>query len=173
MSSFPAPGPLITPVLFIAFNRVQPARKVMEAIREAKPPRLYFACDGPRNEAERNRCEEVRALVSMVDWDCEVFTRFSDVNLGVMMGESIAMDWFFENEEEGIILEDDTWPSQSFFWFCQELLERYRHDERVWCIMGNTMMGGSWEEDSYYFSAHGYGAYWGWAGWRRYGKSMM
>lgn len=112
MSSFPAPGPLITPVLFIAFNRVQPARKVMEAIREAKPPRLYFACDGPRNEAERNRCEEVRALVSMVDWDCEVFTRFSDVNLGVMMGESIAMDWFFENEEEGIILEDDTWPDR-------------------------------------------------------------
>lgn len=169
MSSFLAPGPLITPVLFIAFNRVQPARKVMEAIREAKPPRLYFACDGPRNEAERNRCEEVRALVSMVDWDCEVFTRFSDVNLGVMMGESIAMDWFFENEEEGIILEDDTWPSQSFFWFCQELLERYRHDERVWCIMGNNLMM-EWEheeEDSYYFSAHGYGAYWGWAGWRR------
>lgn len=169
MSEFKAPGSLTTPVLFIAFNREEPARKVMEAIREARPPRLYFACDGPRNEGERERCEKVRALVSMVDWECELHTRFSDVNLGVMMGESTAMNWFFENEEEGIILEDDTWPNQSFFWYCQELLERYRDDERVWCIMGNNLMT-EWKvdgDDSYYFSAHGYGAYWGWAGWRR------
>ena len=169
MDSFAAPGPLTTPVLFIAFNREEPARIVMEAIRAAKPPRLYFACDGPRNEAEKERCEKVRALVSIVDWDCEVFTRFSAINLGVMRAESGAMDWFFENEEEGIILEDDTCPDQSFFWYCQELLERYRHDDRVWCIMGNNLMT-EWkvkEEASYYFSAHGYGAYWGWAGWRR------
>lgn len=167
-----APAPeftLNTPVLFIAFNRVGPARKVMEAMREAKPPRLYFACDGPRNAEERERCEGVRALVSMVDWECEVHTRFSDVNLGVMMGESTAMDWFFEHEEEGIILEDDTWPNKSFFRYCQELLERYRHDARVWCIMGNNLMT-EWKsgnDHSYYFSSHGYGAYWGWAGWRR------
>ncbi len=161
--------PLTTAVLFIAFNREEPARRVMEAIREAKPPRLYFACDGPRHEGERERCEKVRALTAMVDWDCELHTRFSEVNLGVMMGESTAMDWFFEHEEEGIILEDDTFPDRSFFLYCQELLERYRHDDRVWCIMGNNLMA-DWKDkgkDSYYFSAHGYGAYWGWAGWRR------
>lgn len=169
MSSIIAPAPLTTPVLFIAFNREEPARKVMEAIRQARPPRLYFACDGPRNEGERERCEKVRALVGMVDWECELHTRFSEVNLGVMMGESTAMDWFFEQEEEGIILEDDTMPMQSFFWYCQELLARYRTDDRVWCIMGNNLMS-EWEhkgEEAYYFSAHGYGAYWGWAGWRR------
>ena len=169
MSSFIAPAPLTTPVLFIAFNREEPARMVMEAIRQARPPRLYFACDGPRNEGEKDRCEKVRALVSMVDWECELHTKFSDVNLGVMMGESTAMDWFFEQEEEGIILEDDTMPVQSFFWYCQELLERYRNDDRVWCIMGNNLMT-EWEhkgDEAYYFSAHGYGAYWGWAGWRR------
>lgn len=169
MSSFIAPAPLTTPVLFIAFNREEPARMVMEAIRQARPPRLYFACDGPRNEGEKERCEKVRALVSMVDWECELHTKFSDVNLGVMMGESTAMDWFFEQEEEGIILEDDTMPVQSFFWYCQELLQRYRNDDRVWCIMGNNLMT-EWEhkgDEAYYFSAHGYGAYWGWAGWRR------
>lgn len=169
MSSFTAPDPLTPPVLFIAFNREGPARKVMEAIREARPPRLYFACDGARNEGERERCEKVRALTSMVDWDCQLFTRFSEVNLGVMRGESTAMDWFFGQEEEGIILEDDTCPNRSFFRYCQVLLERYRHDDRVWCIMGNNLMT-EWKEkgsDSYYYSAHGYGAYWGWAGWRR------
>ncbi|MGV9012482.1 MAG: hypothetical protein ACOH13_07805 [Flavobacteriales bacterium] len=169
MSSLIPTVPLHTPVLFIAFNREGPARKVLEAIREAKPPRLYFACDGPRNEGERERCENVRALVSMVDWDCQVFTRFSDQNHGVMHGEVAAMDWFFEHEEEGIILEDDTCPVQSFFWYCQEMLEKFRNDDRVWCIMGNNHMP-EWKPavpHSYYYSAHGYGAYWGWAGWRR------
>ncbi len=169
MSTFTPTAPLRTPVLFIAFNRYDSARQVMEAIRQARPPRLYFACDGPRNEGEKERCERVRSLVELVDWDCQLFTRFSDRNLGVMMGESTAMDWFWENEEEGIVLEDDTYPSQSFFWYCEELLERYRHDERVWCIMGNNLMT-EWpvkSGDSYYYSAHGYGAYWGWAGWRR------
>jgi hypothetical protein len=169
MSTFVPPGPLRTPVLFIAFNRYDSARQVLEAIRQARPPRLYFACDGPRNEAERARCERVRSLVELVDWECDLKTKFSEVNLGVKMGESTAMDWFWENEEEGIVLEDDTLPAQSFFWYCQELLEHHRHDDRVWCIMGNNLMT-EWEArgpESYYWSAHGYGAYWGWAGWRR------
>lgn len=172
MSDAKPVAPFSTPVLLIAFNREEPARKVMEAIRQAKPPRLYFACDGARNEQEKERCAKVRALTSMVDWDCQVFTRFSEENLGVMMGESTAMDWFFENEPEGIILEDDTFPDPSFFRYCQELLEHHRNDDRVWCIMGNNLMP-EWEHkngDSYYYSAHGYGAYWGWAGWRRVWK---
>lgn len=169
MNHHPPSEPLRTAVLFIAFNRYDSARAVMEAIREARPPRLYFACDGPRSEEERSRCERVRSLVELVDWDCELRTRFLDENLGVKYGESTAMQWFFDHEEEGIVLEDDTHPQQSFFWFCQEMLERYRHDDRVWVVMGNNLMT-EWPlpgEESYYFSAHGYGAYWGWAGWRR------
>ena len=107
-----------------------------------------------------------------MDWECEVFTKFSDVNLGVKDGESTAMDWFFQNEEEGIILEDDTYPDHTFFTFCEEMLEKYRHDERIWNINGNNLMM-EWEhdnEESYYFSQHGYGAYWGWASWRRVWK---
>ena len=144
----------------------------MEAIRQAKPPRLYFACDGARNEGEKARCAKVRSLVELVDWPCEVFTRFSEVNLGVKMGEASAMSWFWENEEMGIVLEDDTYPAQSFFWYCEELLFRFKDDDRVWAIMGNNLMT-EWKapnDDSYYFSTHGYGAYWGWAGWRRVWK---
>ncbi len=162
-------GPLRTPVLLIAFNRYDCALKVFETIRQARPPRLYFACDGARNESEKAKCDKVRSLVDLVDWPCEVRTKFSDVNLGVKMGEASAMSWFWENEEMGIVLEDDTLPLQSFFWYCEELLHHYKDDERVWCIMGNNLMT-EWKvtnRDSYYFSTHGYGAYWGWAGWRR------
>lgn len=161
-----------TPVLLIGFNRIGPLRQVFEAVRAAKPPRLYFAADGARNEEERVRCEEVRALAKEVDWPCELKTRFNAENLGLRKGVSSAIAWFFENEEEGIVLEDDTLPVPSFFRFCQELLERYRHDERIWVLMGNNLME-DWPvatDGDYYFSAHGYGAPWGWASWRRVWK---
>lgn len=163
------PFVLSTPVLMIGFNRVGPLRQVFETVRAARPPRLYFAADGPRNEQERVRCEEVRALAKQVDWPCEVHTRFNEKNLGLRKGVSSAIAWFFENEPEGIVLEDDTLPVPSFFRFCQEMLERYRNDERMWVILANNLME-DWPhptEGAYYFSAHGYGAPWGWASWRR------
>ncbi len=163
---------LTTPVLLIGFNRVGPLRQVFEAIRTARPARLYFAADGPRNEEERPRCEEVRALAKEVDWQCEVRTKFNEHNQGLRKGVSSAIAWFFENEPEGIVLEDDTLPTGSFFRFCHEMLEHYRTDERIWAILANNLMP-EWpnrNDEDYYFSAHGYGAPWGWASWRRVWK---
>lgn len=172
MSDSVEPYILRTPVLLIGFNRIGPLRQVFQAIREARPPRLYFAADGPRNEEERVRCEEVRALAKEVDWPCELHTRFNERNMGLRKGVSSAIAWFFEHEEEGIVLEDDTLPVPSFFRFSQEMLERYRHDERIWVVMGNNLLD-DWTGPvggDYYFSAHGYGAPWGWASWRRVWK---
>ncbi|MBK9177289.1 MAG: nucleotide-diphospho-sugar transferase [Flavobacteriales bacterium] len=169
MAASVEPFTLRTPVLLIGFNRIGPLRQVFQAVREARPPRLYFAADGPRNEEERVRCEEVRVLAKEVDWPCEVHTRFNDRNMGLRQGVSSAIAWFFEHEEEGIVLEDDTLPVPSFFRFSQEMLERYRHDERIWVVMGNNLLD-DWAGPvggDYYFSAHGYGAPWGWASWRR------
>jgi len=166
---FNPPHSLKTAVLFLVFNRPDTTKQVFEAIRQAKPPRLYVAADGPRDDkpGEQEKCEQVRRIATQVDWDCEVKTLFRDKNLGCRIGVSTAIDWFFENEEEGIILEDDCLPSQSFFWFCEELLERYRNDMRVWHIAGNNFHN-SWIRDkdySYYFSY--YGSIWGWATWLR------
>jgi hypothetical protein len=109
---------------------------------------------------------QVREIVlNGVDWDCEVKTLFRDENLGCKYGVSGGIDWFFENEEEGIILEDDTLPSQSFFWFCQELLEKYRTDERIMMIGGNNKGVNFSSDYSYFFSK--YVQIWGWATWRR------
>jgi len=158
-----------TAVLFIIFNRPGTTQIVFEAIRRARPPRLYVAADGPRLHvgSDKNKCEEARKIVELVDWACEVKTLFHDENLNCGRAPSTAMNWFFMNEEEGIILEDDCVPSQSFFRYCQELLEKYRHDNRVMHIGGNNFLGG-WYNDpeySYYFSRSGH--IWGWATWRR------
>ncbi|WP_221056716.1 hypothetical protein [Methanoculleus chikugoensis] len=167
--TFNPPLPLRTPVLFLVFNRLDTTKQVFEAIRRAKPPRLYVAADGPRAD-HRGEGEKVRAvrnyILSSIDWNCEVKTLFRDENLGCKRAVSSAIDWFFSHVEEGIILEDDCVPDQSFFPFCQELLERYRDDKRIMMISGdNFQFGQKCTENSYYFSR--YPHIWGWASWER------
>ncbi|MBA7568032.1 hypothetical protein ES708_09751 [subsurface metagenome] len=166
--NFILPGPLITPVLFMIFNRPDTTQKVFNAIRQAKPKQLFVAADGPRpdKEGEMEKCQKAREIATSVDWDCEVKTLFRDKNLGCKIAVSSAIDWFFENVEEGIILEDDCLPSQSFFWFCQELLKYHRDDTRIMHVSGNNFQFGRKRgEGTYYFST--YNHIWGWATWRR------
>ena len=168
--NFIPPKPLETAVLFLVFNRLDTTKQVFEAIRKAKPPRLYIAADGPREtkEGEKEKVEKVRQYVlENIDWNCEVKTLFRKKNLGCKIAVSSAITWFFENEEQGIILEDDCLPSQSFFWYCEELLNKYKDDMRIWHISGNNFHFG-WQRDkdySYYFGGI-YGSIWGWATWR-------
>ena len=165
--------PLTTPVLLIVFNRAAPTRRVLAAIRQARPARLYVAADGPRpgHPPDAARCAETRALVaSTVDWPCQVQTLFGTTNLGCGRGPAGAISWFFGHEPEGIILEDDCLPTPSFFRFCQELLARHRHDTRVMHIGGNNLSPAAARHvapgtESYYFS--GQVNSWGWASWRR------
>jgi len=167
VDKFVPPHPLKTPVHFLIFNRLDTTKQVFEAIRKAEPPRLYIASDGPREnkEGEKEKVEAIRKYVlEHIDWDCEVKTLFRDKNLGCGKAVSQAITWFFENEEMGIILEDDCLPSQSFFWFCEELLERYKDDERIGNIgCCNLQKGIKRGNADYYFSI--YNHVWGWASW--------
>ncbi|MBZ4219278.1 MAG: hypothetical protein LAC69_03705 [Chlorobium sp.] len=157
-----------SPILFLVFNRPDTTIKVFEAIRAAKPPRLYIAADGPRinYEGEAERCQEVRKIATAVDWLCEVKILFRNENLGCKLGVSGGINWFFENEEEGIILEDDVLPIPSFFPYCDELLERYRNDDRVGVISGCNLIAKRLAPKESYFFSH-YNHVWGWASWRR------
>lgn len=138
-----------------------------EPIRAAKPPKLFVAADGPREgrEDEADKCAVARRIVDQVDWPCEVHTLFRDENLGCRKAVSEAITWFFEHVEEGIILEDDCVADPTFFPFCEELLERYRDDERIMTISGDNYQPEGFDcGASYYFSK--YPHCWGWATWR-------
>lgn len=156
-----------TPVLFLVFNRPDTTRQVFEKLKEAQPPRLYVAADGPREDRpdEDAKCEKVRKIATNVDWDCEVNTLFRDKNLGCKHAVSSAIDWFFEQEEMGIILEDDCLPHKFFFRFCEELLHKYKDEVRVMSISGNNFQPMRRTDNSCYFSK--YMHCWGWAGWQR------
>ncbi|WP_207535792.1 nucleotide-diphospho-sugar transferase [Desertivirga arenae] len=158
----------VSPILLLIFNRPDLTGLIFEKIRETKPARLYIAADGPRQtkSGEKELCEKTRSVVEAIDWECEVKTLFRQKNLGCKYAVSSAIDWFFQHEEEGIILEDDCLPSEDFFRFCDELLHKYRNDERVFQITGcNVQPGKKWGSASYYFSNNI--EVWGWASWRR------
>jgi hypothetical protein len=158
-----------TPVLFIIFNRPETTRKVFEAIRQAKPTRLYITADGPRDNkpGEFQRCEEARHIATQVDWDCHVQTLFREKNVGCGKAVSSGITWFFENETEGIILEDDCLPSVSFFRYCSELLERYRNDTRIMGIGANNFERAETREREYSYTFSSLAYIWGWATWKR------
>lgn len=157
-----------SPVLFLIFKREDTTKVVFERIREARPPKLYIAADGPRQNVpdEKEKCERTRAIVDNIDWPCEVHKLFQDQNLGCGKGVSTAISWFFSQEEEGIIIEDDILPHIDFFKYCDEMLEKYRDDERIQLIAGrNAFYNGYPSEVSYYMSSLFH--IWGWASWRR------
>lgn len=159
---------LKTPVAFIVFNRPNTTKKVFAEIAKAKPPKLLVIADGPRSNHpdDIKKCAEVRAIIDDVDWDCEVLTKYSTENMGCRHCPPKGLDWVFEVVEEAIILEDDCLPHPDFFRFCEELLEKYRDDERIAMISGgNFQFGKKRTSYSYYFSR--YPHLWGWASWRR------
>jgi hypothetical protein len=157
-----------TPVLLLIFNRPDTTAQVFEAIRKARPPRLYVAADGPRvdRHGEAQKVAKVREIATAVDWPCEVKTLFRDENLGCKYAVSGGITWFFEHEEEGIILEDDCLPNSDFFTYCEILLNRYATNERVWVINGNNFQNGVCRGEASYYFSH-YNHVWGWATWRR------
>lgn len=161
---------LTSPTLFIIFNRPDTTRRVFESIRIAKPARLYIAADGPRSNklGEKERCDEVRKLTEQIDWPCEVKRLYRETNLGCKQAVSDAITWFFQHEEQGIILEDDCLPDQSFFRFTGQMLEQYKNDTSIFHINGSNFLSetdSSLIGDSYYFSKNVH--VWGWASWRR------
>lgn len=157
---------LKSPIVLIIFKRPHTTQRVFEKIRDAKPSKLFIIADGGRNDAEKEKCLATRAIVEQVDWNCELFKNYSDSNLGCAKRVSSGLDWVFSQVEEAIILEDDCLPHSSFFRFCEELLEKYRNDNRISSISGqNVQFGNQVTNHSYYFSR--YNHCWGWATWRR------
>lgn len=159
-----------TPILFMFFNRKSTAIGVFEEIRRARPTRLYLACDGARiSKAEEAAIvDDLRSTIcAMIDWECNVQTRFLNTNAGCKMAVSGAIDWLFENESEGIILEDDCLPDPSFFGYCEELLYKYRSDDRIMCISGDRFSPATNSSNDTDYTFSKYIHIWGWATWRR------
>ena len=159
-----------TPILIITFNRPTHTRRVLEAILAAKPQELYVFQDGARNGNEKDmvKCAEVRRVVEELtkDADVVVHLNYSNKNLGCGPGPMTALNWFFSENEMGIVLEDDAVPHPDFFPYAEELLMRYKDDKSVCAIGSMNVDMQKWGDGSYYFSMMNRNLC-AWASWRR------
>lgn len=157
------------PVLINFFNRSEPLKKVFAAVRAARPKFLFLSQDGARkgNVSDEKNVNLCREVVSDIDWDCEVFYNYSEENLGCGLRMSSAISWAFEKVDRLMILEDDCVPSEDFFPFCEELLEKYKDDQRISmiCAMNHIEKYNNYDQDSYVFCNSG--SIWAWATWKR------
>ncbi len=162
----------MAPVLLLLFNRPDLTAGLISSLRRAAPPRIFIAIDGPRAgvEGEAERVEEVRCLAEAIDWPCEKRWLIRDGNLGCGLAVSGAITWFFDQVDEGIILEDDCHPDPTFFEFSNSMLDRYRDDARVFLISGTSLLPSSIATTEPYFFSK-YMGVWGWATWRRAWKT--
>lgn len=161
------------PILVLAFNRADHVREAMKSIRDYKPERLYLECDGARSHkvGEKEAVEETRrTMLDAVDWPCEVKTLFREENLGCANAVNGAITWFFEQEEYGIICEDDIILGDDFFKLCEELLPRYAHEDKIMEIAAQNFSGRSDIKNSYTYSYRYH--CWGWASWARAWQKM-
>lgn len=158
---------LSAPVVLIAFNRPEVTRRSLAAVRSVQPSRLFVVADGPRpgRTDDERRCAEVREVLADIDWPCTVERRYAARNIGLEANVELGLDWVFSRVDRAIVLEDDCIAHPTFFAYCEELLDRYADDERVWQIAGDNkgvperMFGGR----SYAFST--WASVWGWATW--------
>lgn len=162
---------LKTPVVFITFNRLDTVKTVFGQIKKAQPDKLYLISDGARRdkEGEADKVNAVRAYVEdNIDWECSVIRIYSDENLGCRARIASGLDEVFNREESAIIIEDDIFPHDTFFEYCQTLLEWYKDDLRIGMLTGCNLCPEYDTKESYIFSK--IPEIWGWATWRRVWK---
>lgn len=158
---------IMTPILFMVFNRPEKTQMVWEQIRKAKPKKLYISSDAPRitHPEDVDKVKRVREIVTNIDWECDSKYLFHEKNLGCSFAGKTAFDWLFSNEDRMIELEDDTIPSHSFFEFMEEVLEKYKNYEEIGYVTGQNFMGIQSGDASYFFSHYGGSS--GWGTWKR------
>lgn len=156
----------VVPVVFIIYNRPEKTKRVFEIIRKLRPTQLFIIADGPKNDNDKILCDDARKIISLIDWETNLNIDFSLTNMGNAQRTISGLDNVFKTVEEAIILEDDCVPNDSFFEFCKELLDKYRHDEDVMHISGCNLMSNTTINEDYFFSKYILPP-WGWATWKR------
>ncbi len=153
------------PILLVLYNRVADTHNLFQVIKDLKPSQLYVAADGAihNDRLDYLNCLKTRAVI-MPEWECEVHEFFNEEHYGKSKMIHHAVSWFFSHVDEGIILFDDTLPNMDFFYYCEELLIKYRNEFKISHIGGTNFQKRFQRGNaSYYFSA--YSTTWGFATW--------
>lgn len=132
------------PVVLFIYRRLDTVKLIMDEIEKLKPACFYVFSDGsrPEKEGEDGQVQKVREYVkSRISWECRFVAEFSEKNMGCAKRITSGLNMVFSKEKEAIIFEDDAVPTQAYFSYCSNLLEKYERDKRIQYITGFNFIG--------------------------------
>lgn len=154
------------PILILTYNRPKKLIQIIKTLKLIKPCKIYINCDGPKNQKDKKKIDEIKNIIDNVKLNSKILTNYNKKNLGAKYSPEKGINWFFKKERLGIILEDDCIPSKTFYKFCNKLLIKYNNSNNIWAISGYNFRGKTNFGDGDYFISK-YFLGWGWATWRR------
>lgn len=156
-------------VLITGFNRPNILQKAIESILSCEGlTNLYIHIDGPRanNSDDFLQVSACHKLVIELAKEMKVNYFFQEYNLGCEKGMKFAIDWFFSQEEQGVIIEDDILVHPQTLQIAELALSKYQHIPRVGQI--NFYNPTAVTVTNNRLSSHfiDYPMIWGWASWK-------
>jgi hypothetical protein len=156
------------PVILLNYNRPEYSQRLLNNLSRVKPKKIYISIDGPKIhvEGDKTKVDKVEEIFKGINWECEVKVRRNQSNLGLRPAVKSALDWFFGENEFGIVLEDDVGFDENFFKYCKEFSE-FNEEMRIGAISGNNLMAHMFSQDFFqpkYLLAKIFHC-WGWATW--------
>ena len=153
------------PILILCFDRPDLLNKLLQVLKKYNITKIYISQDGYKGQNNRliKRHNKVRKIIKKLSNSYKIKTNFIKENLGKQIAPPKGIDWFFKHVKRGIILEDDTIPSKTFFDFSDKLLKLHDKDKNIFQICGSGTLSREFGNITYLSSVP-----WmhGWATWR-------
>ena len=150
------------PVLIIGYNRSDFISNLIDFVSQ-KRKLIYVFVDGPKNMDDVGAIQTAETVQKLATLH-NLQVRLSGVNLGCRKAIPTAIDWVLSKYESVIILEDDIWPSDSFFEFMDYCLLHFAHTENVFQVNGWAPVCSKNILPPVFLSRHAF--CWGWGTWR-------
>lgn len=151
------------PIVVVAYKRTHKLTTLISVLTRLNPSKIFFLLDGPKNVQEKQYTDQVYSLIKSNKWHGNIYFKKSDVNLGLRTNIVSGLNWVFKRVDKAIILEDDIIPDSSFFYFCEEMLNKYQHNRKIISVVGYNQLP-ELGYNTYFFSK--YVDSWGWATWK-------
>jgi len=150
------------PVLVISYKRALNVERIVDICRASGITRIYFAVDGPVSKSDLVEVDSVKETILRLieDINIQSYLKFEKENLGCAAAVISAIDWFFENESAGVILEDDCIPTKDFFDFMQDSIPVIQSNADIWLASGTQFFPGAIKANNWALS--NYPMHWGW-----------
>ncbi len=156
-----------SPITLFVYNRPEHTRRTVEALAKNKlagESELFIFSDGPKDDAGREKIEEVRKYIRTVSGFKRVEIMEREENIGLGRSIIAGVTDIVNRYGSVIVLEDDLVTSPYFLQYMNDALLLYRDDENVISIHGYVYPVKDQLPETFFLKG---ADCWGWATWKR------